>query len=180
MDKIDISHSTHALQNADFTETPGLRLALLTGIEIAGFKINVSLWFKRFAIMTLGPYLAFATLYFLGTFSWVFALYIFLPVTMAMAVFNFGLVKMLGAFKRCVGDVHSIENRIEALKEDTGMNCMTKSFMSLALVARAEAAGTLWCATSIQRISIRHPRTQTTPHALHALANQVVRFRDGQ
>ena len=31
--------------------------ALLTGLEVAGFKLNVQLWFRRYAAMSMGPIL---------------------------------------------------------------------------------------------------------------------------
>ena len=31
--------------------------AMLTGLDIAGFRINVKLWFERYTVMTIGPVL---------------------------------------------------------------------------------------------------------------------------
>ena len=31
--------------------------AMLTGLEVAGFKLNVQLWFRRYAVMSMGPIL---------------------------------------------------------------------------------------------------------------------------
>ena len=35
--------------------------ALLTGLTVAGFKLDVQVWFRRYAVVTMGPPLLFAS-----------------------------------------------------------------------------------------------------------------------